>query len=151
LLPGSTVADFFFRFQDSWSYYIPGNNWKLLSGPTFPASVLANISVTNGINFPKIGESSNSTVIPGIARYASFTWKRHLFLFGGFLKSDTVDLVMSYMLCSENQIFDGRECRTCPFGKAASNESFKTFESCEAVCALGSVWNGNECLNCTSG
>jgi hypothetical protein len=111
---------------------------------------LINISAENGINLPETGNSSNSTVIPGVLKFGSFSWKRSLFLFGGITRR-TVDLVMSFTLCSENQVYDGKECITCPFGKVASNETFKTFESCESVCISGSVWNGKECLNCSSG
>jgi hypothetical protein len=138
------------RYQDLWGYFLPDNAWELLSGPSF-ASNSGNATVQNGINIPEIGNSSNSTVIPGMIKFASFSWKRNFFVFGGNSRSRTSDLVMKYTLCFENEIFDGRECIACSNGKVASNEILKTLESCESICATGSAWNGSECSNCTAG
>jgi hypothetical protein len=147
---GYDVSDSSLRYQDLWSFYIPNMLWTYIYGPQKPSDSSRWRTVQHGFDIPDIGSSSLTAVLPGIVKFASLVWKRNVYFFGG-LTTYTTNLEMRYTICSENEIFNGTACVSCPNGKGPSNETTNALESCELLCPIGSIRSGSECTNCTFG
>jgi hypothetical protein len=148
---GFNISTLAYRFQDIWSYNIRDDFWNLLSGPRYSGRFNV-FPIRSGRNVPSVGGNTASFELHGVLGAGSFSWKRSVFIYGGWTDR-TINLALKYTLCDSNEFFNGSHCNVCPIGSRPSDEFKGALDSCEVLCEPGSVLDSESSSfqNCTIG